>query len=333
MTPAQMRKAGGGRLKCLGLVLLFMVGLVNVSGAADYPTKPIQMIVPFPPGGGTDVAARLVSGKLSDLLGQPVVVVNKTGGGGVIGVNAVLTAPADGYTILFSPAQLISAPLVRKGVTYDFLRDFAWVNMPMNAPTFFAVRKDAPWLTFEELVADAKKNPGKIVHGNVGVGSTGYFITEALKAETGADITQIPVDAEAGAISQLLGGHINVAIFQISAVGGTQLKAGSIRALALVDEKRHKGFPDMPTVVEKGFPNIVFSAGSLCGVRAGTPRAIVEKLEKIYHEALKDKKVIEKIERSGWVVENLGSKETREFIAKEYQRRLGVAKALNLIPK
>lgn len=323
---------GRGLFNCWCLTLFFIFSLINVASAADYPTKPIQIIVPFGAGGPTDVSARLIGSKLSALLGQPVVVINKTGASGVIGLMAVLAAPPDGYTILFSPTQLISAPLIRKGLTYDFVRDFTWVNMPVSAPTVFAVKKDAPWVTLRELIADAKKNPGKLTYGSPGIGSTSYFICEALKAETGVDMTHIPFESETDSTNALLGGHISFSVPQISPAG-TFLKAGSVRGLAMVGEKRHKEFPDIPTVAEQGLPNIIFVGASLIGVRSITPPVIVERLEKAFQEALKDKEIVEKSEKIWWVVENLDLKETREFITKEYQRRLAVAKALNLIPK
>lgn len=328
----KFRKGMGPWLIFFGLSLLSIGGFLNASGAADYPTKPIQMIVPFGPGGATDIAARLISGKVSALLGQPVVVVNKTGGGGVIGAYAALSAPPDGYTILATTPQHVSAPFLIKGVTYDFFRDFAWVNLAMNAPQIFAIKKDSPWLTLEELIADAKKNPGKLTYGSPGIGSTCFFICEALKMEIGANITHIPMDSEAATITALLGSHISFTVPNITAAS-EQLKAGFIKALAMVDEKRYKGFPDIPTVVEKGLPNIFFITSMQYGVRSETASVIVEKLQKVFKEALEDKEVIERIEKSQWVVKNLGLKQAKEHLTKEYQKRLGVAKALNLIPK
>jgi tripartite-type tricarboxylate transporter receptor subunit TctC len=328
-----LRKGKGLWRNCSGLTLLFIFSLLNVSGAADYPTKPIQMIVPFTPGGGTDVPARLIVDRVSALLGQQVIVVNKPGGGGVIGTYAVLGAPPDGYTIIYIPAQSISAPFFVKGATYDVLRDFIWVNVSMSVPFFFAVKKDAPWQTFEELIADAKKNPGKLTFSSPGIGSTNFFFFESLKKEIGVDITNIPMDSEANAVSALLGGHVNFSSSTLSGTGREMLKSGLIRALALVTEKRHKDFPDIPTVAERGLSNICFSTFFASGIRVGAPQVIVEKLEKAFKEALKDKELIERIEKTGMVVENLGLKEATERVAREYQRRLGVARALNIIPK
>ena len=154
------------------LSLLFMTHFLQVSEAAEYPTKSIQMMVGYPPGGGSDLLARILVDKLSSLLRQQVVVVNKPGGGGVICAYHTLTAPADGYTIMVIPPAMFLAPYLVKGVTYDIIRDFKQISLATNSPLLLCVGKDSPWQTFEQLVADAKKNPGKLTYAAAGYGNT-----------------------------------------------------------------------------------------------------------------------------------------------------------------
>lgn len=332
------RKRGGLRVKCWDLTLLFsltllgLMSFLNVSDAADYPAKPIQIVVPFPPGGGGDITARLVGEKVSSLLGQVVVVVNKTGGTGTIGTYALLAAPPDGYTILQTPPPPHMAPLVRKGITYSS-RDFTPINLSVSAPNIVVVKKDARWQTLEELVADAKKNPGKITIAISGYGSSSHFAAELFKIQTGTDLTCIPIEGVAQANTAVLGGHVNVGTPEVGGSTFTYLQAGSFRGLAVMGKNRINILPDIPTGVEKGYPNMVNAVWQGFIVRSETPKIIVEKLDKVFKQALRDKDLIEKFEKTAWIVENLGSEEMARFLVNEQQKWLEVAKAANIVPK
>lgn len=258
--------------------------------------------------------------------------INKPGGGSVIGTYSVLAMPADGYTILnIAPPQL-GAPLFTKGATYTFLKDFKMINLSVTSPSFIVVKNDAPWQTLEELIAEARKNPGKLTYSSPGYGSTQHFAGEIFKMYTGTDITQVPMDGTATAVTAVLGGHVNITFPDY---GGAYryLESGSFRVLAVMDKKRIKQFSNIPTTVEKGFPNLITASFIGFSVRAETAKVIVEKLEKVFKEAVKDKEIIEKFEKTGWVVENLGSKEATEFMARDLKMKLEVAKAAKMIPK
>jgi tripartite-type tricarboxylate transporter receptor subunit TctC len=315
---------------CLSFVFLSTLCL-NISVAAEYPTKTIQIVVPFPPGGSVDSTARLIGNKISAILGQSVVVVNKAGGGSVIGTQAVAASPADGYTILAGSPTLILAQFVTKNVAFTF-KDFTPVSLAVISPNIIAVKKDAPWLTLEELIAAAKKNPGKLTYGITGYGSMNHLAGELFKMTTGTDITCIPMDGTAPMLTALLGGHINLIT---NAVGEdyTLLKAGSVRALATMSKKRLADLPDVPTMIEKGFPKLIAASWFGYFVPAKTPRPIVEKIEKAFKEALKDKKVGEILAGQGWIVENLGSDETAKFLNEEQQKWLEVAREVKLVQK
>ncbi len=322
-----------GFILSLGSHLMWMAIFLNVSTAADYPSKPIQIIAAFAAGGGSDITARFLNDKVSSYLSQPVVVFNKTGGGGVIGTYAVMAAPADGYTILVASRPMISAPFLTKGVTFDFLRDFIMVNLAISYPSIIVVKKESPWLTLEALIADAKKNPGKITYSTPGYGSSAHFAGEVFKMYTGTDITHIPMDGTAPALTAVLGGHTNFAGPEMSGALKGHLQSGALRGLALLAKKRLKDFPDVPTTVEKGFPDIINAGWQGFAVRANTPQGIVAKLEKVFKESLKDTKVIEMFEKMNWVVENLGSAEAMEFLAKDQEKWAEVAKAAKIVPK
>lgn len=316
------------------LTLLFVTGFPNVPVAADYPSKPIQVICVFPPGGDSDIIARTVisKGKLSELLGQSVVVAYKTGGGGVIGTYAVMAAPPDGYTIVVTTPPMISAPFVTKGVTFNLLRDFSQINLSITSPSLIIVKKDAPWQTLEELVTDAKKNPGKLTYSSPAFGSTQHFAGELLKLYTGTDLAHVPMDGTAPSITGVLGGHVNVTFPPFGPVS-KYIEAGSLKVLAIMGSKRYKDLPGVPTTVEKGFSNLITATWGGFAVRSETPKEIVEKLEKVFQEAIRNKETIEMFEKTGYVVENLGSKGAMEFIAKDLQRKSEVAKAANMVPK
>src|SRR5262245_51679993 len=176
----------------VGLLVLTSTFFVSISPAAEYPTKTIQIINPFPAGASTDILARILTDKLSALLGQPVVVINKTGGAGAIGIKAVKDAAADGHTVMVVPPPLVLIPIARKGVGFS-LNDFAAISLAGSSGYAMVVKKEARWQTLEEVVKDAKKNPGKLIWAIPLTGSAGHFTYELFKMATGTDITNVPM--------------------------------------------------------------------------------------------------------------------------------------------
>jgi len=316
----------------ISLSSLLIIGFPNIMGAAEYPTRPIQMIVAFEPGGGADITGRLVAEKVSSLLKQSVVVVNKAGGGGTIGAYTVLGAPPDGYTILVISPNHIAAPFLTKGVTFDIMKDFTTLNLTVTSPSVIVVKKDAPYQTLEDFIADAKKNPGKLNYSTSGYGATEHFAGEIFKMKTETNITHVPMQGLGPAVVAVLGGHINIA-FPHMGVANKYLKAGSLRALAVNAKNRLKDFPDVPTTVEKGLPDLITATWQGFAVRSETPREIIKTLEKAFNEALKDKELIDKFEKMEFIVKNLDAKEAAEFLAMDYQRKSEVAKAIKMVPK
>ncbi len=310
------------RLKKLCLFLMiFLLSLATAYGA-EYPSKTIQIVSPFPPGGQTDMIARFLNKKLSTLLGQPVVVVNRGGGGGTVGIQSVATAPADGYTILSSTPSISVSPLVVKSLPFS-LKDFTPINLASSMPSMISVHKSAPWRTLEEFIADARKHPGKFSYSSPG--TLGHISGELFKMNTGTDITHIPMDGAAKVTTSVLGGHITMTFLAYGSVK-SYLEAGSLRALGVMAKSRLEEFPDIPTTVERGYPKVVIGTWQAFFVPSKTPPAIVKRLGEVFSEALKDKEIIGMLKNAGFKVENLNTEETARYLAEEQEKLSEVIK-------
>ena len=318
---------GSSIVSLLGL-LLFVVCALSVSHGAEYPTKTIQIVNPFPAGASTDILARILTDKLSALLGQSVVVINKTGGGGAIGIKAVKDAPADGYTLMVAPPPLVLIPIARKAIGFS-IGDFTAINLAGSSPYVMVVKKDSPWKTLEEIVAEAKKNPGKLIWAIPLTGSAGHFTYELFKMVTGSDITNVPMGGETPVATAILGGHADTTFISLATVR-SHLEAGTLRALAFTHPKRLKEFPEIPTTAESGYPKVNTIPWFVFAVHAKTPRAIVNRLDQVFKEALKDKEMLAKIEKAGMIVENLGAEEAGKFLAEEHKKWSEVARVAKI---
>jgi tripartite-type tricarboxylate transporter receptor subunit TctC len=212
-----------------------------IASAAEYPTKTIQIINPFPPGAVTDIVARIAAPKLSTLLGQQVIIVNKSGGGGAVGIQAARDAAPDGYTILITPPPILLIPLVNKNSGFT-MKDFTPLVLATSSPNTTVVKADAPWKTLEDFIAEAKKNPGALTYGSAGPGTTPHFIGELVKLKTKIDLTHVPLGSESAAATAVLGGHVNIAFLTLGTTR-SHIEAGTMRALAVASNRRLKDFP------------------------------------------------------------------------------------------
>ena len=310
------------------LLLLLSTGIV-ARGQEAFPSRPIQITVPFPPGGTSDLTARILSPRLAEILKQSVVVVNKPGGAGALGIQSVATAKPDGYAVLTSPPPIVITPLISQKPGFS-LRDFAPLSLAVSTPNVITVKADAPFKTFEELVESARKNPGKLNYSSAGPGTTPHFVGELFKLETKTNLTHVPMGGEAPAVAGLLGGHVDLSFVSIGAVQ-KHLQAGTLRALATTYQKRLKDWPDVPTTREKGYPGILAVAWHGYFVPAKTPPEVAKKLEMALETALKDKDVIVQIEKTGMLVENLNAQEAARFLKEEEERWTRVAKAAGIL--
>lgn len=245
--------------------------------AQDWPGKPIRLIVPYPPGGFTDVTARLIGQKLGERLGQTVVVDNKSGANGTLGVDALAKSPADGYTLAVVIAAHAANTTLYARLPYDPRKDLAAVSLIGISPLVAAVNNDAPFKTVPELVAYAKKNPGKVSFGSSGNGSAVHLTTELLKSVTGADMVHIPYRGAAAALTDLMGGQIQ--LFMDAAQGLIQPgRSGKVRLIGVAAEKRLPVLPEVPTFIEQGLTGFTGSTWAGLLAPAGTPQPILRRV-------------------------------------------------------
>ena len=310
------------------LALLAISAEVALAASAEYPTKTIQIINPFPPGAVTDIVARILTPKLSALLGQQVVIVNKAGGGGAVGIQAARDAAPDGYTILVTPPPVVLIPIVNKSSSFS-LTDFTPLSLATSSPNTTVVKADAPWKSLEELLAEAKKSPGQLTYGSAGPGTTPHFIGELVKLKTKIDMTHVPLGSESAAATSVLGGHVNVAFLTLGTTR-SHIEAGTMRALAVASNQRLKDFPSIPTTVEKGFPELNLKIWVGFFAPAKTPPAISKRLAAALSESLKDAGIAAQIEKAQALVENLGPSETAKFLAEEERKWSEVARAAKI---
>ena len=267
--------------------------------ADDYPTRPIILIVPFPPGGSTTVMARNVADKMSAALGQQIVVENRGGAGGTIGTRAAAKAAADGYTILLSYTGTFSiAPTAYDNPGYDPRKDFAPIGMIGVAPNLLVVTPSLPVHSVAELIAYAKAQPSPMQYGSPGVGTVNHLAGELLASETATKLQHIPYKGNGPALPDLLGGHIPMMFVPIPAVLGN-VKAGTLRALAVSSAKRSSVMPELPTLAESGLPGFDVALRYGLVAPAGTPRAIIERLNKELNAALGSDEVKQRLATEG----------------------------------
>jgi tripartite-type tricarboxylate transporter receptor subunit TctC len=246
--------------------------------AQNYPTRTLTLVVPYPPAGGVDAMARIVAEKLSTALGQQVVVDNRGGGSGLVGTRAVIKAAPDGYTLMLGHTGSISInPSLYANAGFDPRKDFAAIGLIASMPVVLLAHPSFPAQSISDLIALAKQQPGKLDVGTSAVGTGGYMSAELFKAVAGVDVAIIPYKGTAGVMNDLLGGHVPVAFGVIPPALGN-IQAGKLRALAVASPARTAALPDTPTFAESGMPGFeaVLHYGLLAP--AGTPRAIVDRL-------------------------------------------------------
>ncbi len=252
----------------------------GVSMAQAWPTKPIKLMVPFPPGGSTDIVARIVAQKLSERLGQPIVIENRGGAGGTLGTAATARAAPDGYNLaVASTSTHVVAPGVYTKLDYDPIKDFAPVGLMAVSPYLLVVNPGLPAKTLKELVVLAKNQPGKLNYASAGIGSTTHLAMEMLKSVTGTYMLHIPYSGNGPAGTAVVGGQVEILFGSLPALL-PHAKSGRVRALAVGTPKRSPSLPDVPTVSESGYPGFDASLWLAIVAPAGTPQPVIERLNK-----------------------------------------------------
>jgi tripartite-type tricarboxylate transporter receptor subunit TctC len=286
------------RLARLAALALFAaLAGIGPASAIDYPTHPVKWVVPYPPGGTTDVLARIMAQWLSEKMGQQFVIENKPGAGNNIGVEVVVNAPPDGYTMLLvNPANGINATLY-KSLAFNFIRDIAPVAGMVRTPNVMEVTNSFPAKTVAEFIAYCKANPGKINMASSGSGTSVHLSGELFKSMTGCQMLHVPYKGAGPALSDLIAGQVHVLFDNLpSSIG--HIKGGSIRALAVTSAQREPSLPDLPTVGDT-VPGYEATAWFGIGMPKGTPREIVEKINAEVNRALADPKMRERLAELG----------------------------------
>jgi tripartite-type tricarboxylate transporter receptor subunit TctC len=293
------------RRPLVGLAALaaFVLGMPSsaLAQVAAWPDKPVRFLVPYPPGGGTDVIARIVQERFQAALGQPVIIENKGGAGGSVGTEVVAKAPADGYTVLFTLSSHTINPAIYPKLPFDTLKDFEPVGLVASLPQILVAHPGVPVNSLAELVPMLKGKPGGMAFASVGNGSPGHLAGELFKLRTGTEMTHIPYKGGGPAVTDVMGGQVPFLWVSIPAAAQF-VKTGKLKALAVSTLKRSAAFPDVPTVSEAG-------GGALAGfevdswyaifVPAKTPRPIIEKLNRALNTVLADPGVREKLLAQG----------------------------------
>jgi tripartite-type tricarboxylate transporter receptor subunit TctC len=266
--------------------------------AQDYPNRPIRFIVPYPPGGGTDVVARIMNEALAENLGQPVIIDNKGGAAGNVGTDIAAKAPADGYNILFTLSSHTINPKLYDKLPFDVERDFVPISLAAMIPQILVANPSVPANNLKELIALAKANPGKLNYASVGTGSPAHIAGELLKLKTGIDIVHIPYKGGGPAVIDTIGGQVQLAFVSMPAAW-QHVKAGKLKAIAVASAKRSVAAPDLPTIAESGVPDYAVESWYGAFAPAKTPPAAVAKLNAAFVKVLENPQVKEKLLAQG----------------------------------
>lgn len=297
------------------------------ANAQEFPTGTVKVVVPYGPGGPTDVVARLVTPFMQKALKQSVIIENRAGAGSVIGARAVASAKADGHTILLGNVSTYAiAPAITKNPGYDPTKAFAPIVLTSDIGAVVVTQPDFPAKTVQELVAYAKANPGKVSFGSAGVGNSAHLIGELLKAKAGINMVHVPYRSGAEMTNAVVSGQVHIAFTDLSASIGL-IREGRLKALAITSTARSPEFPNLPTMAESGFPDVVLRNWTAAAAPAGTNPEIVNKLREAINEGLAAREVQETLRKIGATTEPGKSEDLKALIASEFQRWSEVAKA------
>lgn len=302
------------------LAAMMLIG-ASTAGAQTWPSKPIRLVVPFAPGGSSEIIARSLAAAISGPLGQTVYVENKPGAAGNLAMEEVKRAPADGYTLILGHVGTLAVnpSLFGSALPYDPVKDFQPVSLVATVPNVIAVNPQLPIHTLKDLVDAAKKNPGKMNYGSAGNGSAGHLAMEYFKLQSGIDIVHVPYKGTGPMLADLLGGQTEMTFNGIPPIAG-QIKGGKLRAVAVGSARRVPSLPDVPTIAESGYPGFETSQWYGILVPAGTPKPIVDRLQKEIASALTHAETTRKITEDGALVVGNTPTEFAAFIKSEEKR-------------
>jgi len=320
-----------GLVVVIAMIVVPVLIAPPVSAQSAYPNRPIELVIPFPPGGPADTAARIIHPKLSATLGVPITLVNKAGGGGALAADYVAKSKPDGYTVFAAtnaPITIVTA--TQPDVSYR-PSDFAPIGISMTDVSVFVGKAGSPWKTLEEFVEYVRKNPGKLSYGSAGLGTVSFFAFELFKHAYGLDITHVPFQGGGPVKNAIMGGHVTIASSGLNSFAPL-MKSGDLIALATSAPKRVPAFPDVPTLAEKGFPDASLNIWMALFVPAKTPQGVVDTLAHALEQTMKEPSVVAAVEKAGMVVDYRGPSATAKLVETEYEAvkkvatRLGIGK-------
>ena len=316
-----------------GVLVFLLTSVLGLAHAqSDYPSRPVRIVVPSPPGGGTDIVARVLAQHYGKAFGQPFVVENKPGAGNLIGIEFVARAPADGYTVLMVASTLALNSVLYRKVPYDPVRDFAPVTLAATAPNVLIVHPAVPAQSLAEFVALAKRRPGALSYGTPGIGTSPHLSMELLKSMAGIDLQHVPYRGTAAAVTDVISGQI-AATFANALTAKPQVDAGRVRALAISGPQPIEAFPGVPTVAQSGVPG--YEAMQWYGLLApaGTPAAAIARLHGEALKALHSTEMKEKLAVDGAQPVGSTPEEFAALIRRELDKWTRVARAAGIEPQ
>jgi len=309
-------------------LLLGLIFLPLLAFGQAYPNKPVRLIVGFPAGGPADIFGRALAHGMASELGQPVVVENIAGVGGVLGVDRVAKSAPDGYTLCINSASpLVIAPYSLTKIPYDVKKDFAFVTLVVRVPEVVAVHPSVPAGTLADLISYARANPGKVNFGSAGSGSITHLAGELLKAEAKVDLVHVPYKGAAPAVNDLLGGQVQMGIFDVPVLLG-HIRSGKLKALAITSATRAPALPEVPTTGELNYPNVNSDNWYGLIMAAATPADIQRRVHSAAVAALKSKAVEEQFSKVGGIASPGSPQDYAKFIASEQTKWSKIVQAI-----
>ena len=308
---------------------LWGIALIPVLAAAQgFPNRALRIIVPFPPGGPSDLFARVLAQGMGERVGQPVVIENKAGAGGVVGIDFVSKAPPDGYTIgLNNGSSVAMAPFSMGKMPYDPKRDLAYITLVVKVPEVLVVNQSITAKSLDELIAFARANPGRINYGSAGAGSITHLAVELLKSEAKIDLVHVPYKGAAPAVADMIGGQVQMGVFDVPVVL-PHIKSGAIRALAVTSNARTATLPEVPSTVELKYPGVNSDNWYGLVVPAATPADIQKRLHAVAVETLRSPQLAEQYSKVSGIAAPTTPDEYVAFVASEAAKWGTVIKAI-----
>jgi len=312
--------------------LLLALAVTAPAIAQQFPSRPVRFVVPFAPGGSTDTLARTIGVKLADALGQQVVVDNRSGGNGNIGMEIVARSPADGHTIVLGYiANLAIAPSLYDKMPYDPVKDFAPITQPASSPNVLTAHPSVQAKSLKELIALAKANPAKLSFASTGVASVGHLTGELINSLAGVRMTHVPYKGSGQAVTDILGGHVQLMFSGFSSTLA-HIKSGKLRALAVTGAKRSPALADVPTIAEQGFPGVEATAWYGVLAPAGTPKPVITRLHGDLVNILKQPDVVQRLDGLGFEIVASTPDQFGAYIRSEIKKWAKVVKASGARP-